>query len=114
MRIAAAASRRHHDERSADLRNHQSADTKGITDSVSVTEAALIRLLARFMTRQPGDSIIERVPRAFRRCLRQLVDGLSLNNLLLEPYSVRRGSATSLFRATNSLDDVVLKGCWAN
>ena len=77
-------------------------DTKGgkctgITDSVSVTEAALIRLLARFMTKQPGDSIIERVPRAFRRCLRQLVDGLSLNNLLLKPYSMRRGGATSLF-----------------
>ena len=95
-------------------------DTKGekrtgITDSVSVTDAPLIRLLARFIQiKQPGDSIIERVPQAFRRCFRQLVDGLSLNNLLLKPYSMRRGGATSLFRATNSLDVVVLKGRWAN
>ena len=94
-------------------------DTKGekrtgITDSVSVTDAALIRLIARFIqTKQPGDSIIERVPQAFRRCFRQLVDGLSLNNLLLKPYSMRRGGATSLFRGTNSLDVVVLKGRWA-
>ena len=88
---------------------------KGITDSVSVTNAALIRLLARFIqTKQPGDSIIERLPQAFRRSFRQLVDGLSLNNLLMKPYSMRRGGATSLFRATNSLDVVVLKGRWAN
>ena len=86
----------------------------GITDSVSVTDAPLIRLLARLIQiKQPGDSIIKRVPQAFRRCFRQPVDGLSLNNLLLKPYSVRRGRATSLFRGTNSLDVVVLKGRWA-
>ena len=79
-----------------------------------MTDAPLIRLLARFVQiKQPGDSIIERVPQAFRRCFRQLVDGLSLNNLLLKPYSMRRGGATSLFRGTNSLDVVVLKGRWA-
>ena len=64
--------------------------------------------------REPGDSIIEQVPQAFRRCFRQLVDGLSLNNLLLKPHSMKRGDATSPFRATNSLDGVVLKGRWAN
>ena len=80
-----------------------------------MTDAPLIRLLARLIQiKQPGDSIIERVPQAFRRCFRQLVDGLSLNNLLLKPYSMRRGGATSLFRATNSLDVVGLKGRWAN
>ena len=79
-------------------------DTKGekrtgITDSVSVTDAALIRLIARFIqTKQPGDSIIERVPQAFRRCFRQLVDDLSLNNLLLKPYGRKRNNARSLFR----------------
>ena len=86
----------------------------GSTDSVSVTDAPLIRLLARLIQiKQPGDSIIERVPQALRRCFRQLGDGLSLNNLLLKPYSMRRGGATSLFRGTNSLDVVVLKGRWA-
>ena len=43
-----------------------------------------------------------------------MADGLSLNNLLLKPCGMRRGKATSLFRATNSLDVVVLKGRWAN
>ena len=65
-------------------------------------------------TEQPGDSIIERVPQAFRRCFRQLVDDLSLNNLLLKPYSRKRNNAGSLFRTTNSLDVVVIKGRWAN
>ena len=36
-------------------------------------------------------------PQAFRRGFRQLVDGLSLNNLLLKPYD--QGDATSLCRA---------------
>ena len=95
-------------------------DTKGekrtgITDSVSVTDAPLIRLLGRFIQmKQPGDSIIERVPQAFRRYFRQLVGGLSRNNLLLGPCSMRRGGVTSLLRGTNSLDVVVLKGRWAN
>ena len=62
----------------------------GIASSVSVTTAALIRLIARFIqTKQPGNSIIERVPQALRRCLRQLVDKLSLNDLLLKPNSGR-------------------------
>ena len=79
-----------------------------------MTDAPLIRLLARLIQiKQPGDSIIERVPQALRRCSRQLGDGLSLNNLLLKPYSMRRGRATSLSRGTNSLDVVVLKGRWA-
>ena len=92
-RIAAAANRRHRDERSADIRNHQSArhqrrKTPGIANSVSVTNAALIRLIARFIQiKQPGNSIIERVPQALRRCLRQLVDKLSLNDLLLKANS---------------------------
>ena len=47
--------------------------------------------------RRTGDSIIEQVPQAFRRCFRQLVDGLSLNSLLLKPYD--QGDATSLCRA---------------
>ena len=42
------------------LPDTKSGKCTGITDSVSVTEAALIRLLARFMTKQPGDSIVER------------------------------------------------------
>ncbi len=64
--------------------------------------------------KRTGGSVIVQLPQAFRRSLRQLVDGLSLNNLLLKPYSMRRGGATSLFRATNALDVVVLKGRWAN
>ena len=53
-----------------------------------MTDAALIRLIARFIqTKQPGNSIIERVPQALRRCFRQLVDELSLNDLLLKPNS---------------------------
>ena len=56
-----------------------------------MTDAALTRLLVRFIqTKQPSDSIIERVPQAFRRCFRQLVDKLSLNNLLLKPYSMNK------------------------
>ena len=88
-------------------------EERGITDSKSVTNAPLIRLLARFIqTKQPGGSIIVQLPQAFRRSFRQLLDGLSLNNLLLKPYSMRRGGATSLFRTTNSLDVLVLKGRW--
>ena len=40
-----------------------------------------------------SDPIIERVPQAVRRRLRQLVDKLSLNKLLLKPYSIKRGGA---------------------
>ena len=72
----------------------------GITDSMSVTNAPLIRLLARFIqTKQPGSSVIVQLPQAVRRSLRQLLDDPSLNNL--KPYSMRRGRATNLFRAAN-------------
>ena len=95
-------------------------DTKGekrtgVTDSVSITDPLLVRLLARFIQdKLPGDLIVQRQSQTFRRCFKQLVDGLYLYNLLLKPYSMRRGGATSLFRNTNSLDVVVLRGRWTH
>ena len=40
-----------------------------------MTDPALIRLIARFIqTKQPGNSIIEQMPQAFRGCFQQLVE----------------------------------------
>ena len=87
----------------------------GLGNYTSISLGARQPLPGRFIQmKQPGDSIIERVPQAFRRYFRQLVGGLSRNNLLLGPCSMRRGGVTSLLRGTNSLDVVVLKGRWAN
>ena len=54
-----------------------------------VVSFLLLWLLARFINKQPGDSFIERVPQACKD-FRQLVSGLSLNNLLLKPDSMSR------------------------
>ena len=43
------------------------------------------------------NSIIKRVPQAFRRCFRQLVDKLSLNNLLRKPYSMNEAMPQAFF-----------------
>ena len=95
-------------------------DTKGekrigITDSIAIGQPQLVRLLARHVQHMlPGDGIVTRSPAAFRTSFRELVHGLSLHNLFIRPYSLRRGGATTLFRNANALDVVVLRGRWTN
>ena len=95
-------------------------DTKGekrtgITDSITIEQPQLVRLLARHVQHMlPGYGIVTRSPAAFRTSFRELVHGLSLHNLFIRPYSLRRGGATTLFRNANALDVVVLRGRWTN
>ena len=83
----------------------------GITHSITIEQPQLVRLLARHVQHMlPGDGIVTRSPAAFRTSFMELVHGLSLHNLFIRPYSLRRGGATTLFRNTNALDVVVLRG----
>jgi site-specific recombinase XerC len=78
-------------------------------------EPVLVALLAAYCVElQPGDLLMRTSVAEFRRRFKLLIAGLGLSELHSQPYSIRRGAATSLFRASNTLDAVALRGRWRN
>ena len=63
---------------------------------------------------QPGDTLSQVSSQSFRKLFHRLLEALGLTSLGFAPYSLRRGGATSAFRAGASLDVLVTKGRWQN
>ena len=98
-----------------DLPDTKTTFRKGTKESVTLTDDALVMFLAMLVSdRQPGDKLYSNGPALFRRRFSQLVQALSLQNVYLLPYSLRRGGATHYFLETGSLDLTAVRGRWQN
>jgi hypothetical protein len=62
--------------------------------------------------KQPGDLLWSGTRQHFMSLWHSLVDALKLQNCNFFPYSLRRGGASSAYRAGSSLDQLVTKGRW--
>ena len=62
--------------------------------------------------KQPGDPLWSGTRQQFMSLWHSLVDALKLQNCNFFPYSLRRGGASSAYRAGSSLDQLVTKGRW--
>eukprot|EP00438_Fugacium_kawagutii_P002577 Skav219265 [mRNA] locus=scaffold1380:77928:89294:- [translate_table: standard] len=82
-------------------------------DKVVITEKVVIHAL-QILTKglQPRDSLSRMSNGQFRRLWSQLLTHLNLQDCGYMPYSLRRGGATSNYKAGMSLDALVTKGRW--
>ena len=85
-------------------------------ESVILDDAHLVSRLHTCFRNLPAETLVFTAgSRAFRTLFDDLVSALHLpHNLMYKPYSVRRGAATSFFRATASLSRTAVRGRWSN
>ena len=95
------------------------ASTKGAKRSlipferVEITEKATVQALRALLKgKQPGDLLWTQSRPTFMSLWHGLVDALHLSGCNFFPYSLRRGGATSAYRAGSTLDQLVTKGRW--
>ena len=87
----------------------------GIDEPVVVRDPSVL-LVLRFLCRglEPGDALLQCSERQLRSAYAHVTSCLDLQRWACRPYSLRRGGATILFRATGSLDVVALRGRWGS
>eukprot|EP00438_Fugacium_kawagutii_P025235 Skav236124 [mRNA] locus=scaffold900:157689:158519:- [translate_table: standard] len=82
-------------------------------DKVVITETTGIRALQELCAGlQPGETLSQLSTSKFRRLWAQILEELGLHNQGYQPYSLRRGAATSAYRQGMTLDSLVTKGRW--
>jgi hypothetical protein len=89
---------------------------RGIPNETVVTDdiATIHFLAALHRGKEKGDVMVGKSPQHFRKTFKEHLEKLHLNDTRYFPYSLRRGGATSLFRATNNLPWVTVQGRWAS
>jgi len=91
------------------------AQRRGALESVVVAHPIACALLAAAVKDQkPGTFLLQRSMAEFRRNFQSLLWELGLSHLKLQPYSLRRGGATRLFRESGSFDEVAETGRWGH
>ena len=72
----------------------------------------------RLVTYPPGTSLEHYIypwhPHRFRERFKQALANLLVTELGFRPYSIRRGGATSFYRASANLNAIVERGRWAH
>ena len=63
---------------------------------------------------QPNDRLIPTSAQRFRVLWRRAVGFFLLNDYFIQPYSLRRGGATTAFRQRVSFDQLLLRGRWSH
>eukprot|EP00438_Fugacium_kawagutii_P005525 Skav227069 [mRNA] locus=scaffold72:1056493:1057170:- [translate_table: standard] len=63
---------------------------------------------------QPGDYLIASSAQRFRTLWHRAVDYFLLQDFYIQPYSLRRGGATSSFRRGISFEQLLLRGRWSH
>jgi len=98
------------------LSTSKSGTRYNIVESVTVTDAALVRKLRQTVcSRAPGDLLFPLGHRIFRSQFASIVKTLRLpSDLLFTPYSIRRGGATEDFRSHGNIGATTVRGRWAN
>ena len=87
----------------------------GIDEPVVVRDPSVLVVL-RFLCHrlEPGDCLLQCSEKQLRSAFAHVASCLDLQKWSCRPYSLRRGGATTLFRATGSLDVVALRGRWGS
>ena len=87
----------------------------GIDEPVVVRDPSVL-LLLRYLCAglEPGDTLIQCSEKQLRAAYAHVSACLHLTQWACRPYSLRRGGATTLFRACGSLDTVSLRGRWGS
>jgi hypothetical protein len=85
----------------------------GIDEPVVIRDPSVL-LVLRFLCAglEPGDTLLQCSEKQLRSAYAHVSACLDLQRFACRPYSLRRGGATTLFRATGSLDVVALRGRW--
>ena len=88
---------------------------RGAVESVVIANPLAGALLRAAVTGQPKGSFLLRRPVAeFRKHFQTLMWELGLAHFKFQPYSLRRGGATQVFRNTGSFDNVSELGRWGH
>ena len=86
---------------------------KGIRDCVSIDCPRVAALcLRRLLQLQPGESFMGLTPQKARSILKDLIHVLGLARFEFRWYSIRRGGATSQFRAHGQMEKILVRGRW--
>ena len=82
-------------------------------ERVEISEKATVQAFKALLKgKKPGDLLWTSSRQAFMSLWHSVVEALHLKDGCFFPYSLRRGGATSAYRAGSSLDQLVTKGRW--
>jgi hypothetical protein len=90
---------------------HRSAMDEGVV----ITDPLLVDLV-RWVTFEisPCETLVGLTSGSLRKALEVALRELGLEGFQYKPYSLRRGGATTLFKATRNMSYVVVRGRWAS
>ena len=88
---------------------------RGVQDTAIVDAPWLATALKLISINRPaGDLLFQCNSSHFRRAFHRATRALGLHEMGLQPYSLKRGGATALFRQLGQYDPVVQRGHWAS
>ena len=98
-----------------DLGLTKGGQRRGVVESVVITDPVGCALLrAATQGQQRGVFLLRRSVHEFRKIFQTLMWELGVTHCRLQPYSLRRGGATRLFRESGSFDEVSERGRWGH
>jgi hypothetical protein len=71
-----------------------------------------LEVVRRIAGPDPADTVCDVVPHQFRQLFKEAIDILGCSSWGFQPYSIRRGAATEMWRRTGQLSLVTLRGRW--
>eukprot|EP00438_Fugacium_kawagutii_P014155 Skav213268 [mRNA] locus=scaffold2944:31681:35312:+ [translate_table: standard] len=84
-------------------------------ERVEICEKSTIHAFNQLLrNKSPGDYLWDQSRGQFMSLWHSIIDSLKLDGLQYFPYSLRRGGATSAYKAGSSLDQLVSRGRWAH
>ena len=85
---------------------------QGAAESVTLTEATVLKLLWHWKQNVSPNTFLTAKPHVWRDAFNQCLSALRLSDWGFRPYSLRRGGATFWFVKLSSLDRILVMGRW--
>ena len=97
------------------LPHTKTSQREGIQQHVVITDSLAVNMVRLLQSRGThSGAIFAHSAHQFRKFFDSLLERLSVANLELRPYSLRRGGATYLFQRKIPLDRILLIGRWTS